>query len=49
MKFNEFYRLYIENYNDYKTEDQKKLDEEFKKLYKENIKNRISSKAEQKS
>lgn len=49
MEFNEFYQLYRNNYNDYKTEDQKKLDDEFKKLYKENIKNRINSKAKQKS
>ena len=38
MEFNEFYRIYINNYNNYKSEDQKKLDEEFIKLYKENIK-----------
>lgn len=49
MEFDEFYRLYIENYNNYETEDQKKLDDEFKKLYKENIKIRINSKAKQKS
>ena len=44
MEFNEFYRIYINNYNNYKSEDQKKLDEEFIKLYKENIKKRINSK-----
>ena len=38
MEFNEFYRIYINNYNNYKSEDQKKLDEEFIKLYKENKK-----------
>ena len=49
MEFNEFYRIYINNYNNYESEDQKKLDVEFIKLYKQNIKKRINSKAEQKS